>query len=221
MAQCVNMLCNEVGDRHFKSNYDNVIVFISLFWLHMRSTAVHLSLFQLHLFKKLTHWGRVMHICIDNLSHHCFRWWLVAWSAPCHYLNQCWDIINWTLRNKLQWNFNRNSNIFIQEKAFGSVVCEMAAILSQPQWVNYRYAGYTHLTHQVEPVLLRKINVKMHIIGQGVFTMASDWLAAHCQPIKRQVWESLPSGPIMALYLGSVFLGEIQLSKCMFVNEDA
>ena len=40
-----------------------------------------------------------------------------------------------TLRNKLQWNFNRNSNIFIQENAFESVVCEKKAILSRPQWV--------------------------------------------------------------------------------------
>ena len=32
--------------------------------------------------------------------------------------------------NKLQWNCNRNSNIFIQENAFESVVCEMAANLS-------------------------------------------------------------------------------------------
>ena len=40
------------------------------------------------------------------------------------------------LRNKLQWNFNRNSNIFIQENAFESVVCETAAILSLPQCVN-------------------------------------------------------------------------------------
>ena len=38
--------------------------------------------------------------------------------------------------NKLQWNFNRNSNIFIQENAFESVVCEMAAMLSRPQCVN-------------------------------------------------------------------------------------
>ena len=32
--------------------------------------------------------------------------------------------------NKLQRKFNRNSNIFIQENAFESIVCEMAAILS-------------------------------------------------------------------------------------------
>ena len=28
--------------------------------------------------------------------------------APSHYLNQCWIIVNWNLRNKLQWTFNRN-----------------------------------------------------------------------------------------------------------------
>ena len=27
-----------------------------------------------------------------------FRWWLVAWSAPSHYLNQCWNIVNSNLR---------------------------------------------------------------------------------------------------------------------------
>ena len=34
--------------------------------------------------------------------------------------------------NKLQWNFNRNSNIFIQENTFESLVCEMAAMLTLP-----------------------------------------------------------------------------------------
>ena len=39
----------------------------------------------------------------------------MAWSAPSHYLNQCWNIVNWTIRNKLQWNINQNSNIFIKK----------------------------------------------------------------------------------------------------------
>ena len=69
-------------------------------------------------------------------NHHWFRYWLVAWTAPSHYLKQCWIIVNWSLRNKLQWNFNRNSNIFIQENALEHVVCEMASILSRPQCVN-------------------------------------------------------------------------------------
>ena len=37
---------------------------------------------------------------------------------------------------QFQWNFNRNSNIFIHENEFQSVVCEMAPILSRPQCVN-------------------------------------------------------------------------------------
>ena len=68
-------------------------------------------------------------------NHHSFRQWLVALSAPSHYLNQCWTIVNWTLRNKLQQHFNRNSNIFIQENAFESIVCNMAFTLPGPQYV--------------------------------------------------------------------------------------
>ena len=33
-------------------------------------------------------------------------------------------------------NVNLNSNIFIQENAFGDVVCDMATILFRPYWVN-------------------------------------------------------------------------------------
>ena len=53
-----------------------------------------------------------------------------------HYLDQCWNIYNSTLRDRLRWNCNRNSYIFIQENAFETVFCEMATILSRPQYVN-------------------------------------------------------------------------------------
>ena len=52
-----------------------------------------------------------------------------------HYLNHCRNIVVLTLRNKLQWNINGNSCIFIQENTFEYVAHEMAPILSQPQWV--------------------------------------------------------------------------------------
>ena len=39
---------------------------------------------------------------------------------PSHYLKQCWNIVNWTLRNKLQWSFKRISYI---ENAFERFVC--------------------------------------------------------------------------------------------------
>ena len=59
---------------------------------------------------------------------------------PIHYLNQCWYIVNWTVWNKLQWNINGNSYIFVEENPVESVVCEMAAILSLPQCVNWALA---------------------------------------------------------------------------------
>ena len=61
----------------------------------------------------IAYWGRVMHICISKLN----------------IIN-----VNWTLKNQLQWNFN--SYICIQENTFENVVCNMAAILPQPQCVN-------------------------------------------------------------------------------------
>ena len=56
--------------------------------------------------------------------------WLVAYWAPSHYLNQCWVIVYWVHRNKLQWNFNQNTKFFIHKNASDNTVCEMAAILS-------------------------------------------------------------------------------------------
>ena len=83
----------------------------------------------------LTHWGGVRHICVSKQGHHRSRKWLGAWSAPSHYLNRWWNIVNWTLRNKVQWNCKQNSCIFIQENACENVVWKMAAILSRPQCV--------------------------------------------------------------------------------------
>ena len=31
---------------------------------------------------------------------------------------QCWNILNWTLQNRIQWNLNQNGYIFIQGNAF-------------------------------------------------------------------------------------------------------
>ena len=67
---------------------------------------------------------------------------------PNHYLNQCEHVVNWTLVKKLQWNFDWNSSIFFKENAFEKVVCQMASILSRPQWVEMRFFFKDH-THMV------------------------------------------------------------------------
>ena len=66
----------------------------------------------------LIYFPLVPHISIDKLGQYCFRKWLGTYSVPSYYLNL---IVNWTLRNKFQWNFNQNSNIFIQENVFENV----------------------------------------------------------------------------------------------------
>ena len=84
--------------------------------------------------------GWVTSICINKLNHHWFRWWLGAEQAPSHYLNQCWLIVNWPLRNTFQSNINQNKAIqnitsLIQEKEFEKVLCKMMTIWSWRQRV--------------------------------------------------------------------------------------
>ena len=66
----------------------------------------------------------VPHICVSELDQHWFRLWLVACSAPSHYLNQNWLMVNYSSGNKFRWNSNWNSRIFINENAFEIVVCQ-------------------------------------------------------------------------------------------------
>ena len=108
----------------------------------------------------VTHLPLVLHIGISEAGQHCFRYWLVAYSAPSHYLNKCWVIVNWTLRNKLQWNLNQNTKLFIHQNASSNIVCEMAAILFRGRWVKvpqvtggalFVVRFYLHLLHHWPP----------------------------------------------------------------------
>ena len=90
----------------------------------------------------LTHLPLVPHICVSESRQHWFIKWLVTYSAPSHYLNQCWVIVNWTLGNKLQWNFNQNAQLFIHENASENIVCERAAILSRVSHLHIQACHY-------------------------------------------------------------------------------
>ena len=43
----------------------------------------------------------------------------------CRLFGQCWVIDNW---NRLQWNFNQNTNLFISENASEDIVCQIMAV---------------------------------------------------------------------------------------------
>ena len=74
---------------------------------------------------------------------------VVSYSAPSHYLNQCWVIVNWTLKNKLPWNFNQNTKLFIHKNASANIFCKLAAILSRGRWGNNTIL-VSHHTHPLQ-----------------------------------------------------------------------
>ena len=78
---------------------------------------------------RLTDWGRVTHICVSKLiiiGADIDGAKAIIWTSA-------GIIVNWTPGGKLQWHFNRNSNIFIQ--AFENVLCEVSSVLCRPQCV--------------------------------------------------------------------------------------
>ena len=65
----------------------------------------------------LTHLLLVSHICVINLGHHCFGYWLGAEQAITRtnagLLSACLLSVYWTAGNKFYGNLNRNFIIFI------------------------------------------------------------------------------------------------------------
>ena len=59
-------------------------------------------------FSQLTHLPLVPHICISEWDQHWFRQWLVVYSAPSHYLYQCW--FQGCTKLKSAWGLNFKIN---------------------------------------------------------------------------------------------------------------
>ena len=84
----------------------------------------------------ITHWGRAMHICVSKLT-------TIAsdnGSSPGRHQAIIWNNAGMLSIGLLWTNFSEiliaNSDLFFQENALESVVCEMATILSWPQCDN-------------------------------------------------------------------------------------
>ena len=82
-----------------------------LSWLSLW-TEKRIGTYKIYFFNSLRPTDAYLHWEID---HHQFRWWLVAWSVPSHYVNQCWNIVSSNLENKLQWHrhMSYNRHIFL------------------------------------------------------------------------------------------------------------
>ena len=91
------------------------------------------------------------------------RQWLVACSAPSHELNQCWLIVNWTLRNKLQWDLNQNTSF-----SFMKMALKMSSAKWRPKsfhiWpseakdIQFAYELKTNFLHRLQLRVVTAIN---------------------------------------------------------------
>ena len=73
------------------------------------------------------------HIYVDNQTTNVSDNGLLPGRRQAIIWNNAGILLNGPLEKQLQWDFNWNSYIFIQENAFVYVVWKMSAILSRPK----------------------------------------------------------------------------------------
>ena len=77
----------------------------------------------------LTHQSQVKQLCVSKPDHHWFRWWFLTYSAPCHYLPQCWIIVYWTTMEHISMKIQPMPHKKIE------LVCKSEVLLYRPQHV--------------------------------------------------------------------------------------
>ena len=75
-------------------------------------------------------------IWFNSKRRHHSRYELSQWEEARHYLNQCWNIVNWIIGNKSQWNLNWNNN-FHSRISIWIYPLQNDVHLSQFQYVNH------------------------------------------------------------------------------------
>ena len=86
-------------------------------------------------YNRLTHWGRVTHICVGKLTIIGSDNGLSPGRRQAIIRTNAGILVIGTLETNFS-EIKRNSYIFIQENAFENVVWKLAAILSRPQCAN-------------------------------------------------------------------------------------
>ena len=95
--------------------------------LHLKPTASKW-------YRIINSFPRVLHIWVGELGQHWFRSWIVTCLTPSH--NQWSLVVSWTHWNKLWWNLNQNSKLFIHKNAQKNVIYKLEVISSRQRWVN-------------------------------------------------------------------------------------
>ena len=89
------------------------------------------------------------------------------------------------LANIFQWKSYQNTTIFIEENARENVVCEMASILSRPQYVNMTDEMLRNLA------ALRGLNVRR--LWGATYTEWTNKIALHCKSVPHMCYTCMHS----------------------------
>ena len=130
---------------------------IAVYWRHhMTSLKNSGDCLTLHMrWQQVYYKVRVTHIWVGKLGQHCFKYWLVACSAPNHYLNQCWVITNWTF-----WE-----QTFYQE-SLENVIYKMVVILFCLKVVNNTCIAIHNMT--VNKDYRKTSNISRTLVGNKI-----------------------------------------------------
>ena len=125
-------------------------------------------------------------------------------------------MVNWTLGNKLQWNFNRNSYNFIEENAYENVVCETVAILSRTQYVKqkYRKISFIHNSYRkISNISLTLVGNKTvdpaDVVGVHLHSRFNTWIEWIGQ---RQLQDEISN--IYVLEFGAIYIRGLMVFIC-------
>ena len=142
--------------------------------------------------KELTHWGRVTHICISKIS--------ITGSdkglSPGQRQAIIWSNAGILLIGPLGTNFTYF--------ALENVVCEMAAILSQPQWVNRQHGGFYILV----------LCVSFQVAGNFHFAPGKSFQQHHVHGKQHTVINSLAPGRFDWIFRSVIFKLILLIDGC-------
>ena len=109
----------------------------------------------------------------SQMGQHRFHLWLIACSSQCHYLSQCWLIMNGIISDK--WNVNQNATLYIDINTFENVntMCitlfKRQLMKTSKARLNLKMPSYQYrISIILDPILVRRhLSIKT---GPDVFT---------------------------------------------------
>ena len=106
---------------------------------------------------------------------------------PSHYLNQCLVIVNWTLRNKFQWNFRSKYKTFHTRKCICKYRLRNGGHFVQGRWVTgiHRYCPHgSHYLDYCSPALslthwgrVKMVAILPDDIFKSIFLNENVWIS--------------------------------------------